>query len=171
MTFDGVDGLTATTVLNAKLSFCPLVVSLLHVILSVAKDLAVSKTVDRYADLEIFRFAQDDIVTVCHSERSEGSPRCLHIQHIINRHPEEGQAQGVWNVIHLPCPDVGIYLCLRAVESDLCQYQQSTIINGRLPRNCIDRQGYHERLCMQFLAMTRVKLKSAERKPTRQILR
>ena len=50
MTFDGVDGLTATTVLNAKLSFCPLVVlvcssarrfvvSLFPVMLSVVKHL------------------------------------------------------------------------------------------------------------------------------------
>ena len=58
--------------------------------LSVAKDLAVSKTVDRHVDLEIFRFAQDDMVVVCHAERSEESPRRLHIEHIINRHPEEG---------------------------------------------------------------------------------
>ena len=84
------------------------------------KHLSVSKTVDRHVDLEIFRFAQDDMVVGCHYERSEESPRRLHIQHIINRHPEEGQAQGVWNVIHLPCPDVGIYRCLMAVESDLC---------------------------------------------------
>ena len=60
--------------------------------LSVAKHLSVSTTVDRYVDLEIFRFAQDDIVVECHAERSEESPRRLHI---INRHPEEGQAQGV----------------------------------------------------------------------------
>ena len=38
--------------------------------------LAVSTTVDRHADLEIFRFAQDDMVAGCHSERSEESPRC-----------------------------------------------------------------------------------------------
>ena len=47
------------------------------VILSVAKDLAVSRTVNRHVDLEIFRFAQDDMVADCHSERSEESPRCV----------------------------------------------------------------------------------------------
>ena len=41
------------------------------------KNLSVSKTSDRHADLEIFRFAQDDIVAECHSERSEESPRCV----------------------------------------------------------------------------------------------
>ena len=56
MTFDGVDGLTVITVLNATLSF-----------------------------LSSRRF-----VASCHPERSEGSPRRLHIQHLINRHPEEG---------------------------------------------------------------------------------
>ena len=84
--------------LNAKLSFYrfrPLVVLTLQVILNEVKNLSKRTTVDRHVDLEIFRFAQDDVVTVCHSERSEESPRCLHIQHIINRHPEEGQAQGV----------------------------------------------------------------------------
>ena len=95
-----ITGLTATLsfrifIRSSFRRFRQLVVSLLHVILSVAKDLAVSKTVDRYADLEIFRFAQDDMVVGCHSERSEESPRRLHIQHVINRHPEEGQAQGV----------------------------------------------------------------------------
>ena len=60
--------------------------------LNEVKHLSERTTVDRHVDLEIFRFAQDDIVVVCHPERSEESPRRLHI---INRHPEEGQAQGV----------------------------------------------------------------------------
>ena len=47
------------------------------VILNEVKDLSVSKTVDRHVDLEIFRFAQDDMVVCCHSERSEESPRCV----------------------------------------------------------------------------------------------
>ena len=39
------------------------------------------------------------ILNVC-----ERSPRRLHIQHIINRHPEEGQAQGVveWDTLTMP---------------------------------------------------------------------
>ena len=95
-----ITGLTATLsfrifIRSSFRRFRLFVVSLLHVILSVAKDLAVSTTVDRHVDLEIFRFAQDDMVVECHPERREVSPRCLHIQHIINRHPEEGQAQGV----------------------------------------------------------------------------
>ena len=45
--------------------------------------------------------------TRCHPERSEGSPRRLHIQHIINRHPEEGQAQGVAECDTLTMPRRG----------------------------------------------------------------
>ena len=41
------------------------------------KNLSVSKTVDRHADLEIFRSAQDDMVAYCHAEHSEESPHCL----------------------------------------------------------------------------------------------
>ena len=41
------------------------------------KNLSERKTVDRHVDLEIFRFAQDDMVADCLSERSEESPRCV----------------------------------------------------------------------------------------------
>ena len=41
------------------------------------KNLSVSKNVNRHADLEIFRFAQDDMVAYCHAEHSEESLRCL----------------------------------------------------------------------------------------------
>ena len=45
--------------------------------LSVVKHLSVSKNVNRHADLEIFRFAQDDMAAYCHAEHSEASPRCV----------------------------------------------------------------------------------------------
>ena len=52
--------------------------------LSIVKHLSVSKTVNRHVDLEIFRYAQDDMVVgchserpLCHSERSEESPSCV----------------------------------------------------------------------------------------------
>ena len=41
------------------------------------KNLSERTTVDRHVDLEIFRVAQDDVVVVYHSERSEESPRCV----------------------------------------------------------------------------------------------
>ena len=69
------------------------------VILNEVKNLSERKTVDRHVDLEIFRFAQDDVVVECHSERSEESPRCvcsLFVGYIFVTREVEGRCRGWW---------------------------------------------------------------------------
>ena len=123
------------------------------VILNEVKDLAVSRAVNRHVDHEIFRFAQDDIVAACHSERSEESPRCVYTLYVgyifVTRKWVQGCFRGSWlreTVNGRDERDIrdtredAISCCPCFLSRPSRPFRLSD--SGRLPRNCMESIGY-----------------------------
>ena len=124
------------------MQFFAMTILILFVILSRAKDLGDSTTVNNST-------TANSLCKILHCVQNDKEESF--IIHLVI--PRRGNREAVGSTLLL-CPDVGIYRCLWASQSERARVSAMLNYKGRLPQNCIERREYPQGPVMQFFAMT-----------------